>query len=267
MKCKAVLVSMIATTMIFSGCSKEDSKEKLVVGMECNYAPFNWQISKPSGTSIDLDGAGFADGYDIRIASYLGEELDREVDIKKIAWDGLIPAVNTGDIDVIIAGMTPRKGLDFTKPYYDSEMVMIVRKSDDEAKNAKSIQDFSGKKVVGQKNTNYDYIIDQIEGVEHAVPKNNYPEMIVALQKYDVDAITAEYPVALGVVGANNDLAIVRFDSGQGFDMDTSVAVGMKEGSKDSELFQQIEAALDRLSNEVRQQWMEDAVSTQPKVQ
>ena len=174
MKRKKMLASMLAVSMLFCGCAQNETEDKLVVGMECNYAPFNWQSSNASGSSIALDGAGYADGYDVRIANYLGKELDKEVEVKKISWDGLIPAINAGDIDVIIAGMTQRKGLDFTKPYYNSEMVMIVRKSDEDMLNYDSIQQFGGKRIVGQKNTNYDYVIDQIEGVQHAVPKNNY---------------------------------------------------------------------------------------------
>ena len=266
MKRKGLFASMLAISMLFTGCAKEESHDTLVVGMECNYAPFNWQSSKSSGSSISLDGAGYADGYDVRIANYLADQLDKDVEIKKISWDGLIPAINAGDIDVIIAGMTEREGLDFTEPYYDSEMVMIVRKSDEEMLQYDDIQQFAGKTIVGQKNTNYDYVIDQIESVNHAVPKNNYPEMIVALQKNDVDGITAEYPVAAGVVDANPDLAIVKFAPGKGFDIDTSVSIGMKKGSKDSQLFKDIEKALQKLDDETRTQWMEDAIVMQPKV-
>lgn len=274
MNLKKLGLGLVACTMLLTGCgdkkaentSEVTGKEKLVVGMECNYAPFNWQTTEQTETSVSLGGAGFADGYDVRIARYLADQLDREVEIKKIAWDGLIPAINAGDIDVVIAGMTERKGLDFTDPYYDSEMVMIVRKDDKSLKKANSIQDFSGKSVVGQKNTNYDTIIDQIDGVKHAVPKNNYPEMVVALQKKEVDGITAEYPVAAGVVAANKDLSIVKFDKNKGFDIDTSVSVGMKTGSKDGELYNGIQKALKDLPQETRQQWMDEAVKNQPKV-
>ena len=271
MKVKALLTATLASALLLSGCGSDQKEgqdnDPLVVGMECNYAPFNWQTPEESETSISLGGAGYADGYDIRIANYLSEELDRDVEIKKIAWDGLIPALNAGDINVIIAGMTERKGLDFTDPYYDSEMVMIVRKSDSEYLDYTSIQDFSGKTIVGQKNTNYDYVIDQIKDVKHATPKNNVPEMLVALQKHEVDGITAEYPVATSILTANPDLAIVRFDEGKGFDVDTTVSIGMKKGSKDTELYNEINDALHRLSQETREQWMEDAIATQPKME
>ena len=276
MKFKRLAALSLAMTLILTGCgdNKEEDKnisevtgkEKLVVGMECNYAPFNWQTTKQTETSVALGGAGYADGYDVRVARYIADELGREVEIKKIAWEGLVPALNADEIDVIIAGMTKRPGLDFTEPYYESEMVMIVRKSDKKLVKFNNIQQFKGKTIVGQKNTNYDTIIDQIKGVKHATPKNNYPEMVVALQKKEVDGITAELPVAEGVVAANKDLAIVRFKKGKGFDIDTTVSIGMKSGSKDGELFNDIQTALDKLSDDTRLEWMRAAVKTQPKV-
>ncbi len=273
MKFRKLGLGFVACAMLLAGCGDKETntsevtgKEKLVVGMECNYAPFNWQTTEQTKTSVSLGGAGFADGYDVRVARYIADQLGREIEIKKIAWDGLIPAIDAGDIDVVIAGMTERKGLDFTDPYYDSEMVMIVRDNDKKLKKAKSIQDFGGKAVVGQKNTNYDTVIDQIKNVKHAVPKNNYPEMVVALQKKEVDGITAEYPVAAGVVAANKGLSIVKFEKGKGFDIDTSVSVGMKTGSKDGELYNAIQKALKDLPEETRQQWMDEAVKNQPKV-
>ena len=126
------------------------------------------------------------------------------------------------------------------------------------------IQQFSGKKIVGQMGTNYDTIIDQIKGVNHAPAKESYPEMVVALQSGDVDGITAELPVAEGVVSTNKDLTIVHFAEGKGFDIDTSVSIGMKEGTRDSEFFKQVQASLDKIDAETRNKWMEEANKNQP---
>lgn len=275
MKLRKLVVAFSLCALALTGCGEKEEeknissvtgKEKLVVGMECNYAPFNWQTTQQTDTSVSIGGAGYADGYDVRVARFVADQMDREIEIKKIAWNGLVPALNAGEIDVVIAGMTEREGLDFTTPYYQSEMVMIVRKSDKKLVKFKDIQQFKGKTIVGQKNTNYDTIIDQIKGVKHATPKDTYPEMVIALQKKDVDGITAELPVAQGVVAANKDLTIVRFAKGKGFDIDTSVSIAMKKGSKDSELFKEVQAAVDNLSDETRMEWMKEAVKNQPKV-
>lgn len=266
-----VLVAMAMATALF-GCGGGEqasaNKDQFVVGMECSYAPFNWQTSQESDTTVSLGNAGYADGYDVQIAKRIADDLGKELVIKKISWDGLTVALESGEIDAIIAGMTANEtreeGIDFTTPYYDSEgMIMIVRKDGEEAKFT-DIQQFSGKNVVGQKGTNYDDVIDQIKGVHHATAKATYPEMVVALQQGDVDGITAEMAVAEGVVAANKDLTIVQFDEGKGFECDTTVSIGLKEGTRDSEFFKQVQASLDKITVDERKQLMTEAVDRQP---
>ena len=281
MKLKKLATAALAMTFVLSGCggSEDDGKnvssvtgkEKFVVGMECNYAPFNWQSNEQTDTSVAIGGAGYCDGYDVRVARYVAEQLDREIEVKKVSWEGLQPALNSGEIDAVIAGMTAddkrRAGMDFTTPYYESEMVMIVRKSDKKVAKYNDIQQFKGKTVIGQKSTNYDTVIDQIKGVKHATPKATYPEMIVALQKKEVDGITAEIPVAEGAVAANKDLTIVHFKKGKGFDIDTSVSIAMKKGTSDSQLFKDVQKAVDNLSKKTRDEWMKEARKAQPKAE
>lgn len=267
---KLILAAMMSISLI--GCSSNNDssseKEQFIVGMECGYAPFNWQTSTESDTTVSLGNAGYADGYDVQIAKKIADELGMELVIKKISWDGLPLALESGEINAIIAGMTANdereEGIDFTTPYYDSEgMIMIVRKDSEEAKFT-DIQQFSGKNVVGQKGTNYDDVIDQIKGVNHITPKVTYPEMIVALQQGDVDGITAEMAVAEGVLAANSDLTVVQFADGKGFDCDTTVSIGLKEGTRDTDFFNKVQAALDKIDTDTRKQMMSDAVSRQP---
>lgn len=266
-----ILMATAMVSLLFGCGSSEQAtseKEQFVVGMECAYAPFNWQVSEESETTVSLGNVGYADGYDVQIAKKIADDLGMELVIKKLSWDGLPVALEAGEIDAIIAGMTANEtreeGIDFTTPYYDSEgMIMIVRKDGEEAKYT-DIQQFSGKNVVGQKGTNYDDVIDQIKGVNHVTPKAAYPEMVVALQQGDVDGITAEMAVAEGVLAANKDLTVVHFDEGKGFECDTTVSIGLKEGSRDSEFFKKVQASLDKITTEERKQLMSDAVTRQP---
>lgn len=266
---KIMLACALSATLVACGGSSDTaSKKQFVVGMECGYAPFNWQTSEKSDTTVSLGNAGYADGYDVQIAKKIADELGLELVIKKIAWDGLPVALESGEIDAIIAGMTANEereeGIDFTTPYYDSDgMVMIVRK-DSEESTFTDIQQFSGKNIVGQKSTNYDDVIDQIQGVNHVTPKATYPEMVVALQQGDVDGIPAEMAIAEGVLAANKDLTVVKFDEGKGFKCDTTVSIGLKEGTRGTEFFNQVQAALDKISTDERKQLMSDAVTRQP---
>lgn len=274
---KKILAFLTGTMLLFAGCGggqKTLSEQgtvtegKLVVGMECNYSPFNWTQIEENETSVSLGNVGYADGYDVVIAKRMADALGLELEIKKIAWDGLEPALSAGEIDVIIAGMTAtperKENADFTDPYYASDMVVIV-KNDGGLTDIKSISDLSGKKVLGQKNTVYDAVIDQIEAVDHQVPLDDYPKMVMALQSGAADALVAEMPVALGVVYTNPNLAVVRFDEGQGFDADTSVSIGIKKGN--DVLYNKLQDALKEIPEEERDRIMEDAVKRQPSAE
>ena len=139
-----------------SGSNNNDDANVLRVGMECNYAPFNWTETKKSETNVAESNGGYCAGYDVEIAKALASSLDMELEIVKLEWDALLPALDKDVIDAIVAGMTDtparRENAEFTSPYYQSEMVMIVR-AGSEYENATSLEDFSGAKVLGQLNT------------------------------------------------------------------------------------------------------------------
>ena len=142
------LALAVLLALSLAGCGLANEKEEtFTVGMEAAYQPFNWQTSKKTDTSVPLEGgAGYADGYDVVMSQKIAKALGKKLVIKKISWDGLSSALNSGEIDAIIAGMTANKerekGVDFTTPYYQSEMVMIVRKDSPQA-SYKSIQQFT----------------------------------------------------------------------------------------------------------------------------
>lgn len=109
----------------------------LKIGMECAYEPYNW--SDTEGTSlgavpISSEGQSglYANGYDVQIAQYVANRLGLKLEIYAMEWDSLIPAVNSGAIDAIVAGMSPTaersEQLDFTDTYYESNLVVIIRK-------------------------------------------------------------------------------------------------------------------------------------------
>lgn len=269
-------LGLLALALLLSGCGSNGSddttagnnKEKLVVGMECNYAPFNWTDTESNEWNVPVEAGGYCDGYDVQIAKSIADALDRELVISKMDWDSLEPSLNSGSIDAIIAGMTDtegrRKNADFTTPYYQSKMALIVLK-DGKYANATSLADFSGATVQGQLNTMYDTVIDQIPNVNHAQPLETYPYMIAALKSGTVDALTAETPVALGAVAAHPELAMVEFDDDKGFQIDlsdTAVSIAVKKGN--SELLNGIQKALDEIAESSRIQMMEDATTRQP---
>ena len=106
----------------------------LTVAMECAYAPYNWTQNDDSNGAVPISNVSgsYANGYDVQIAQYVANRLGLKLEIYAMEWDSLIPAVNSGAIDAIVAGMSPTaersEQLDFTDTYYESNLVVIIRK-------------------------------------------------------------------------------------------------------------------------------------------
>ncbi len=260
---KRIIVTLLAIAMLLSACAFAEGTFR--VGMECNYAPFNWTQVEADDNSVPIDGGmGYAGGYDVEIAKKIAEGLDKELVICKIEWDGLIPALQADQIDAVIAGMSPtaerKVTVDFTDAYYNSDLVVVVRK-DGAFAEAASLSDFAGAKVTGQQNTFHYTVIDQLEGVEKQPAQVDFPAMITALSSGAIDGYISERPGAVSACQANADLTFVT----PGFvasEEDTSVAVAVKQGQP--ELIEQINGILAGIDADARNELMDNAVLTQP---
>jgi len=99
-------------------------ERKLLVGMELAYPPFEMRDERgePAGVSVDL-------------ARALGEQLGRPVEIQNLPFDGLIPALKTGKIDLIISSMTATperaQSIDFSEPYLKTGLCLLVAAKSD----------------------------------------------------------------------------------------------------------------------------------------
>ena len=109
----AAFVGLLAT-----GCAQEDT---LKVGMELKYPPFE---------TIDEDGN--PTGASVRLAEALGVYLDREIEIVDTPYPSLIPALESGNVDIIISSMTitaaREEVVDFSDPYTTSQLMMLAHK-------------------------------------------------------------------------------------------------------------------------------------------
>ena len=248
--------------LINSGLEEEGV---LTVGMEANYAPFNWSQTSPSNGAVEIDNSSgeYANGYDVQMAVQLAEELGLDLRIIKLEWDGLPPALESGMIDAIIAGMSPtperKEQMDFSDSYYESDMVLVTR-AESEYADATSLADFDGARVTAQLNTFHYELVEQIPNVVQQTAMDSFPTMISSVLSDKTDAYVSERPGALAAVAANSDLAFVGFEEGQGFntgEVDTSVAVALR---LDSPLVEPINEALATISQSERNQLMEDMV-------
>lgn len=252
------------TSVQTTGKSENDNVFR--VGMEAGYPPFNWTQSGDSNGGVKIDGnEEFAGGYDVEIAKIIAKQLGKELVVVKTEWDGLVPALQSGKIDAIIAGMSPtaerKETIDFTDIYYKSDLVMVVLKGGNYEK-AKSLEDFSGAKITAQLNTFHYSVIDQIDGVLKQTAMDNFPAMRVALQSGIIDGYVSERPEGVSASTKNDNFVMVEFE--EGFvtnEEDTAISVGVAKGS---DLTGKINEILTGISQDERQQLMDEAIKNQP---
>lgn len=265
-----VLTAALTLTGCGSGKGNDTASEDVFrVGMEAGYAPFNWTQTDDSNGAVKINGGSeYAGGYDVEIAKKIADSLGKKLEIVKTEWDGLVPALTSGKIDAIIAGMSPteerKETIDFTDVYYKSDLVMLVKKGG-AYENAETLKDFSGAKITAQLNTFHYSVIDQIPNVNKQTAMDNFPAMRVALESGVIDGYVTERPEALSAEMANTNFKMVELK--QGFETseeDTAIAVGLK---KDSELKDKINEILKGISDEERLEIMDTAIKNQPAAQ
>lgn len=264
---RRILLSLFLVLMTFTNVSfaSEDGKV-LRVGMEVNYAPFNFSevVDQNGGIPVSNSPGEYANGYDVAVAKRIADELGMELEIYKIDWDGLIPALTSGKIDAIVAGMSPTeerlKQIDFTDSYYNATVGVVTRK-DSAYANAKDINDYKDAKITAQLGTFHLDLIDQMDGVNKQQALDSFPTMITATVSGTIDGYISDKSGALIATKANKELVYRDFNEEEGFEIDpmlTSVAVGVKKGS---DLKDDINNVLAKLPQDEQDKIMEDMIN------
>lgn len=275
-KLSLLMAMSLSAVMLLAGCGTSKNSNSSApaateqgtfkVGMEAGYAPFNWTQNDASNGAVKIEGsAEYAGGYDVEIAKKIADSLGKKLVIVKTEWDGLVPALTSGKIDAIIAGMSPtperKKTIDFSDNYYKSNLVMVVKKGG-KYESAASIQDFSGAKITAQLNTFHYSVIDQIDGVKKQTAMDNFPAMRVALQSGMIDGYVSERPEGVSAETANSNFKMVEFKTGfTTSDDDTAIAVGVAKGSQ---LTAKINEVLKGISADQQKAIMDTAIKNQP---
>lgn len=267
MKKVFVLLMLVLSAFILVGCN-HDTRETFVVGLEADYAPFNWMSPTKGKHGVKIDGQpGYADGYDVVMAQHIADKLNRRLVIKAIEWDGLIAALQNNEIDAIIAGMSPtaerKETVNFSDVYYRSEQVIVIKKDSTYAQ-ATSLADFSGAKIVNQLGTLQEGLTDQIPEVIKQTSLRSYAELIQAVRSSASDGFVAELPIAMSATNTNTDLTYVSFEAGKGFVVDEEeISVSIAFRKSDTTLQAQVNDILATISLELRNQWMLEALDRQ----
>jgi len=270
MKKISLALTLVLVLSLFAGCGSTEEKV-LKVGMECAYAPYNWTQSTNANGAVPIkDSSDFAYGYDVIMAKYLADKIGYKLEIHRMDWDSLPPAVMSGAIDCAIAGQSitaeRQMTLDFTTPYYYASIVCLVKANSTFA-SAEGISGLSGAVCTSQLNTVwYDVCLPQIPGANVLTPMDSAPAMLVALTSGACDLVVTDMPTAMAAVSVYPELKLLDFtDSSDNFQVsaeEINIGISLQKGNK--ELLGKLNDALKGLTVDDFERMMDEAISVQP---
>lgn len=179
------------------GCGSQagtDAQQTIKVGMDAAYKPFEFR-----------DEQNKIVGFDIDLMNAIGEQAGLKMEMVDTAWDGIIPALLNGKIDIIASAMTitdeRKKSVLFSEPYFTSGQAIVVPVADT---TTQTVDDLKGKVIGVQINSTGD--IAATENAKNAKQIKRYnviPDAFVGLGNGEIQAIVADAPVVLAYQKAN----------------------------------------------------------------
>ncbi len=248
----------------------------LTIAMECAYAPYNWTQTDDSNGAVPIANVpgSYANGYDVMIGKKIAEANGWQLEVIQSDWDSLVPGVQSGTFDAVIAGqsMTAERAeqVDFAGPYFYATIVCVT-KADGKFANATSIADLAGGSCTAQIATIwYDQCLPQIKDAAIQTAAETAPAMLMALETDTVDFICTDMPTAQGAVAAYPDMKILDF-SGTDGDFQFSdevraenVNIGVSVMKGNTLLKDKIDAVLSTMTPDDMNALMEQAIAVQP---
>ena len=248
----------------------------LTIAMECAYAPYNWIQGDDSNGAVPISNVpgSYANGYDVMIGKKIAEANGWELEVIQADWDSLVPGIQSGIYDAVIAGqsMTAERSeqVDFAGPYFYASIVCVTKKDSPYA-TAASIADLAGGKCTAQIATIwYDQCLPQIDGALVQTAAETAPAMLMALETGSVDFICTDMPTAQGAVAAYPNMTILDFSGTDGdFQFsdevraeNVNIGVSVKKGN--TELKNMIDSVLSTMTADDMNALMEQAIAIQP---
>ena len=245
----------------------------LTVGMECAYAPYNWTQMDDSNGAVPIanNPGAYANGYDVMIAKKICEANGWELEVMAIGWDGLVPALNAGQLDAVIAGQsmteTRMQEVDMAGPYFYASIVCVTQK-DNALATATGISQLSGACTAQTGTIWYDSCLPQIEGAERMPASETAPAMIMAATSKTVDYICTDMPTAMGACATYDNLVILDFSGTEdNFEVDQGeINIGISVVKGNRYLLDAMNAVLGEMTVEDFNNTMNEAINVQPEI-
>ncbi len=243
----------------------------LTVAMECAYAPYNWAQPDDSNGAVPIrDKAGlYANGYDVMMAKAICEANGWQLEVVQLDWDSLIPAVQSGIVDAVIAGqsMTAERmeAVDFAGPYLYATIVCLTKEGNPNAA-ARGISELKGSATSQSGTIWYDTCLPQVKGASIIPPAESAPAMLMAVESGTVDFVCTDMPTAQGALIAYPDLKLLDFaGSGDDFqvsDEDINIGISIQKGN--TVLLEAMNAFLKEKTADDFNAMMAQAIAVQP---
>ncbi|MBS5063822.1 MAG: transporter substrate-binding domain-containing protein [Hungatella hathewayi] len=277
----AILAAVMAAGML-TGCGgKAESpagtqaaggeKKTLRVAMECAYAPYNWTQPDDSNGAVPIaESNEYAYGYDVMMAKKISEELGYDLEIVRLDWDSLIPAIQADKVDCVIAGQSITserlEAVDFSEPYYYATIVTLVKEGSKYA-DAKSVADLAGATCTSQQSTIwYDICLPQIADANILAATANAPDMLMSLQADKCDLVVTDQPTGKGALVAYPNFKLLEFGGAENdfqvTDEEINIGISMKKGN--TELKTAIDGILSKMTKDDFSKMMDEAIAVQP---
>ncbi len=245
------IVSLVAALLMIIALSGLASAAKLVVATDTNFPPFEYKDP----------ATGKHTGFDVELWDLIAKEIGAEYELQPMDFNGIIPGLQSGQIDVGIAGMTIKperaKVVDFSDPYYNAGLLILVKKDNTDISN---VQSLAGK-VVATKlgTTSEDFVKKEANAKDIKLFPNN-DAMFMELMTGGADAVVFDSPVIADFVlktGKDSVKIVGPLYQGQ------SYGIGFPKGST---LVPQVNEALKKLKKsgaykELYKKWL----GTDPK--
>ncbi|MER1992454.1 MAG: transporter substrate-binding domain-containing protein [Eubacteriales bacterium] len=266
-----LVLMLVAASSAFADAISGLEDGVLTVAMECAYAPYNWAQPDDSNGAVPIkDSALYANGYDVMTAKKICEANGWQLEVMQLDWDSLIPAVQSGICDAVIAGqsMTSERmeAVDFAGPYLYASIVCLAKK-DSKYAEAKGIADLKGGSCTSQMGTIwYDACLPQIPEAKIEIAAESAPAMLMAVESGTVDFVCTDMPTAQGAVIAYPDLVILDFfASGDDFQVsEEEINIGISVQKGNTALVEAINGYLKDKTADDFNALMQEAIKVQP---
>lgn len=220
---------------------------KLVMGTSPDYEPYEFiEASKGSEEIV---------GFDIDLANEIADRLGFELEVQGMDFNGLIPALQAGRIDFVMAGMTPteerQRNVDFTQIYYDAKNTIVSLAGS----GLVHLVDLQGKRVGAQLGSIQEQAAREIEGAD-VTTREKVGDLIQEIKAERIDAAIIEDTIAKGYVRSHPELVFVTVEEGAA----GGSAIALAKGSPLTEPFDQVlsEMVNDGTRDRLVRKWFEN---------